>query len=264
MTAFVFELHPVGPEVLSGLIVHPFDNARALLREYREVTAAAPEELSAWVVLRLAPPLPFLPESVHGKPVVVFAALYAGDMADGERAMAPLRRIGTPIADVIAPHPYVGFQTAFDPLLTPGARNYWKTHNLTTLSDEVIDIILEHMKQLPGPECEVFLPHLTGAATRVPADATAYAARDAAIIMNIHARWSDAAQDEECIAWARGLHRALAPFATGGAYVNFMTEEESDRVRAAYGPNYQRLSRIKAKYDPTNMFRANQNIRPAD
>jgi FAD/FMN-containing dehydrogenase len=262
VTSFEFQLHKVGPEVLSGLIVHPFDQAGELLRRYRDLAAADPDELAVWVVLRKAPPLPFLPESVHGTNVVVFAVLYAGDMQQGERALRRLRAIGTPIADVVTPHPYVGFQAAFDPLLTPGARNYWKSHNFTQLSDKLIDVIVDHVGRLPSPGCEVFIGHLGGAANRVPPGATAYAHRDAEFVMNAHGRWEDPAQDSEGVAWTRRLHQATMPYATGGVYVNFLTGDEANPVRSAYGANYDRLVRLKTKYDPTNLFRANQNIEP--
>jgi FAD/FMN-containing dehydrogenase len=262
VTQFEYDLHAVGPQVLAGLIVHPFDDAAQLLRRYREVAAHAPDELSVWVVLRKAPPLPFLPAEVHGTNVVVFAVLYAGDMQAGEHAVAPLRALGKPIADVVSPHPYAGFQAAFDPLLTPGARNYWKTHNLTRLEDGVIDAVVTAAADLPSSQCEIFLAHLGGAARRVPVDATAYAGRDAEFVLNVHGRWTEATQDDECIGWARRTFSAVTPYATGGAYVNFMTQDESDRVRQAYGGHYARLAALKRTYDPGNLFRLNQNIVP--
>jgi len=262
VTSFEYELHPVGPEVLAGVIVHPFDPTGDLLRRYRDAMEAAPDELTAWVVMRKAPPLPFLPEAVHGTPVVIIPTLYAGDPEEGQRALAPLRAIGTPHADVIGPTPYVGFQTAFDPLLTPGARNYWKTHNFATLYDGLIDTLVEHVRGLPGPQCEIFLAKLGGAVSRLPDDATAYVGRDAQFVMNVHGRWNDASEDARIVDWARQVYQDTLPYAAAGAYVNFMTEDEGERVRAAYGPNYDRLAAIKAKYDPTNLFRSNQNIRP--
>ena len=263
VTSFEFTLHPVGPEVVAGLIVHPFANAAEVLRRYRDVVAAAPEELTVWVVMRQAPPLPFLPPEVHGTPVVVLAGMYAGSTADAARALEPLRAIGGAHADVMGPTPYAGFQTAFDPLLTPGLRNYWKTHNFQTLTDGLIDTLVAQTRTLPGPMCEIFLAHLGGAVSRRPDDATAYLGRAAQFVMNVHARWEDPAQDAMLTAWARGVYQATAPYATVGAYVNFLTQDEADRVRAAYGDNYERLAAIKAKYDPTNMFRVNQNIAPS-
>jgi FAD/FMN-containing dehydrogenase len=263
VTSFEFQLHPLGPEVLSGLIVHPFSEAASVLRHYRDFTAQAPDELTVWVVMRKAPPLPFLPEEVHGTEVVVLAALYTGDMSEGERALQALRDFGEPIADVISPHLYTGFQAAFDPLLTPGERNYWKSHDFLGLSDELLDSVLPYVETLPSPDCEIFFAHLGGATGRVSADATAYRHRDAEYVMNVHGRWHDADDDEKCIGWCRELFDAATPHATGGVYINFMTEEEDDRVRLAYGPSYERLVQLKAKYDPENLFRLNQNIRPS-
>ncbi|OFW03307.1 MAG: FAD-linked oxidase [Acidobacteria bacterium RIFCSPLOWO2_02_FULL_67_36] len=262
VTSFEFQLHPVGPEVLSGLIVHPFADAPKLLRQYRDFIEKAPDEVVAWFVIRKAPPLPFLPESIHGKEMLAFACFYAGDITSGERALEGLRRFGQPIADVVQPHPYTGWQKAFDPLLTPGARNYWKSHNFTQLEDGYLDTLLDYSTRLPSPHCEIFVGALGGAANRVPRDATAYPQRDAKYVMNVHGRWETAAEDETCIRWARELTAATARYATGGVYINFVTADETDRIQAAYGENYTRLVSLKQKYDPTNMFRMNHNIQP--
>jgi FAD/FMN-containing dehydrogenase len=263
VTSFEYNLHAVGPEVMAGLIVHPGADVAGLLRGYRDVMAGAPEELSAWVVLRRAPPLPFLPADVHGQEVLVIAVCYSGPMADGERVLRPLRAIGTPHADVVGPMPYVGFQAMFDPLLAPGARNYWKTHNFATLNDALVDAIVGQFRQLPGPQCEIFLANLGGAVGSRPDESTAYVGRSAQYVMNVHARWDDATADDGFIGWARATYAATAPWAAAGAYVNFMTRDEQDRVQSAYGQNYERLSAIKARYDPDNFFRVNQNITPA-
>jgi FAD/FMN-containing dehydrogenase len=262
VTSFEFQLHPVGPEVMAGLIVHPFSDAGDVLRYYRDFAARAPDELSVWVVMRKAPPLPFLPEDVHGTEVVILAALYAGDMAEGEKALAPLRAFGNPIADVISPHPFTGFQAAFDPLLTPGVRNYWKSHDFLELSDDLLDTLIKYVGTLPDPQCEVFIAQMGGATNRIAPDATAYRHRDAEFIMNVHGRWENASDDDRCVGWCRELFDAATPYATGGVYVNFMTEEEEQRVAEAYGDSYQRLVDLKNKYDPNNMLRLNQNIRP--
>jgi FAD/FMN-containing dehydrogenase len=264
VTSFDFALHPVGPQVIAGLIVHPFSAAPAVLREYRELVAKAPDELCCWVVARKAPPLPFLPPEVHGTEVLVLALCHAGDLAAGAEAAAPFKAIGTPIADVVGPMPYAGWQAAFDPLLTPGARNYWKSHDFVDLADGVIDVLLDAVRRLPSPQCEIFIGHLGGAINRVPVGATAYPHRDVNFVMNVHTRWDTPAEDARCIAWTRALHEATAPFATGGVYVNFMPEDEAARVQAgAYGVNYDRLTRVKATYDPRNLFRMNQNVTPA-
>lgn len=262
VTSFEFKLHPVGPDVVSGLIVHPFAQARELLSRYREVAAAASDDLTVWVVLRRAPPLPFLPEDMHGKEILVFAVCYVGEPGQADEALAPLRAIGEPIADVIGLQPFVSWQTAFDPLLTPGAYNYWKSHNFESLSDGLLDILIGHVDTLPTAECEIFIGQLGGASGRIASGETAFPHRDAKFTMNVHTRWRDRADERASIEWARGLFAAAAPHATGGVYVNFMPEDETDRVAQAYGGNFARLAMLKAKYDPDNMFRLNQNVRP--
>lgn len=263
VTSFEFQLHPVGPTVLSGLIVHPFEDAAEVLRFYREFAAELPDDTAVWVVLRKAPPLAFLPVQWHGREVVVLAAFHAGDMQDGVRVLQPLRDHGRPIADVVGPHPYAAWQQAFDPLLTPGARNYWKSHDFAELSDDLLATLIAYGGDLPSPQCEIFLGQVGGAMKRVPSDATAYAGRQAEFVMNVHTRWDEPGQDNECVAWARAVFQATAPFATGGVYVNFMTEDETDRIGAAYAGNHERLVELKNRYDPGNLFRMNQNIRPA-
>jgi len=263
VTLFEFQLHPVGPEVMAGLIVHPFDAARDVLRAYRAFTASAPDEVTVWAVMRAAPPLPFLPPEVHGTKVLVLAAMYAGNAAHGAEALAPLRAIGRPIADVIGPHPFAGWQQAFDPLLTPGARNYWKSHNFEELGDKALDVLLESVDTLPGPQCEVFIAHVGGAVNTIPVEATAYPHRDTKYVVNVHTRWDKAADDARFVAWARDLYTAAEPFATGGVYVNFVSEGEDDRVAGAYGANLARLAQVKAEYDPENVFHINWNIQPA-
>ncbi|MEH2480544.1 FAD/FMN-containing dehydrogenase [Nitrobacteraceae bacterium AZCC 2146] len=262
VTSFEFKLHPVGPDLTSGLIVHPFARARELLAGYREVAAAAPDELTVWVVLRKAPPLPFLPAEVHGKEILVFAVCYVGEPANAEKALAPLRALGEPIADVIGVQPYAAWQTVFDPLLTPGAFNYWKSHNFTALSDGLLDTLVDYVGTLPTEECEIFIGQVGGASSRISADATAYPHRDTNFVMNVHTRWRKRGDDQSAIKWAREFFAATAPHATGGVYVNFMPDDETERVPGAYGSNYARLTALKAKYDPGNLFRLNQNVQP--
>jgi FAD/FMN-containing dehydrogenase len=263
VSSFEFRLHPVGPMVPSGLIVHPFARARELLAGYRQIAARAPDELTIWVVLRQAPPLPFLPAEVHGKEILVFAVCYAGEETEGMRALEPLRALEEPIADVIGMQPYLAWQSAFDPLLTPGAYNYWKSHNLAELSDGLLDTLTSYSARLPTGECEIFIGQLGGATNRVAVDATAYPHRNANFVMNVHTRWREPADERRSIDWTRQLFAETAPYATGGVYVNFMPEDETDRVSSAYGANYARLAELKAKYDPTNLFRFNQNVRPS-
>lgn len=263
VTSFRFRAVECGPEVIAGLVVYPRDQGAEVLRGYRQLCAGAPEELSVWVILRKAPPLPFLPEESHGSEVVVLAMVYNGDLDRGMAAVKPYMELGTPVGTHVGPAPFAGFQQAFDPLLTPGARNYWKTHDFGALSDGLLELLLDAGGRLPSPECEVFVAHLGGAMGRVAVADTAYAGRDAEFVMNVHARWQDAAQDAACVGWARDLFAAVEPHALGTAYVNFMTEEESGRVASAYGANFERLVEVKRRYDPDNFFRRNQNVAAA-
>ena len=260
VTSFEFQLSSLGPQVTAGLLLHPLAEAPSLMREYRRLVAAAPDELSVWLVLRKAPPAPFVPVDWHDKEVLIMALCYAGPMAAGEEAAAPFRALGKPIVDLVGPHPFVGWQAAFDPLLTPGVRNYWKSHDLKQLTDAAGDVLLDAVRRLPTSECEVFVGHLGGQINRVPTDATAFPRRDVEFVVNVHTRWRDPAQDTTCIDWARGLFNALAPHAMGSVYVNFMPADETDRIRGAFGSNFARLAEAKRRYDPQNLFRLNQNI----
>jgi FAD/FMN-containing dehydrogenase len=262
VTSFEFKLHSVGPEVLAGLIVHPIDDAKKVLQFYRQFAPETPDELAVWFVLRKAPPLPFLPPEWHGREILVLAACYSGDLADGERILAPLRQFGRPIADVIGPQPYAAWQTVLDPLLTPGMRNYWKSHDFLDIDDGLIDVLLDFAHRLPDPHTEIAFAQLGGAVSRLTNGETAYSRRDAQYLVNLHTRWAEAAGDEAGIAWARSLFKAAAPFSTGSVYVNFLASDDEGRVRAAYGANYERLVALKNRYDPTNLFRVNQNIQP--
>jgi FAD/FMN-containing dehydrogenase len=262
VTEFEFALHPIGPDVLSGLVVFPHSEAGPVLRKYREFIATAPEDLSVWIVLRQAPPLPFLPPEVHGQNVVVLALCCLGSEASGRKLIAPLAEFGTVLGQHVGMQPFTAWQQAFDPLLTPGARNYWKSHNLSDLQDGFFDVIVDRARRMPSPHCELFVAQLGGQMARVPEDATAFGNRDARFVMNVHGRWDLPAEDQAGVAWAREVYQATRPFATDGAYSNFLTAEETDRVKSAFGANYARLAKVKTTYDPGNFFRLNQNIRP--
>ncbi len=262
VTSFEFRLFEIGTQVLSGLIVHPIDSARDVLRFYRDFIKQTPEEFVCWAVMRKAPPLPFLEPEWHGKEILVLAVCCSGDLAKAEEIAKPLRAFGKPLADVISPHPYTAWQKVLDPLLAPGMRNYWKSHDFLELSDGLIDVLIEYARQLPDPQCELAFVQLGGAVNKIPVKATAFARRNPQFVLNVHGRWEDAAKDEICIAWTRKLFMACTSFATGSVYVNFMTSEEQDRVRQAYGTNYDRLVELKNKYDPNNFFNSNLNISP--
>jgi FAD/FMN-containing dehydrogenase len=262
VTRFEFGLHPVGPEIVAGLLVFPYEQAGDVLRQYREFVRSAPEELNVWAILRKAPPLPFLPPSVHGQDVLVLAAFHCGQPRDAGGHLDVLRRFGDPYGEHVGPQPYTAWQQAFDPLLMPGARNYWKSHNFSELSDAALECMTTFAGRLPSAQCEIFVGLIAGAPNRVSAEAMAYGHRDTRFVMNVHGRWDHGADDDRSIGWAREFFAAAAPYASPGAYVNFMTEEESGRVAAAYGDNHPRLVALKRKYDPTNVFHVNQNIQP--
>jgi FAD/FMN-containing dehydrogenase len=262
VTQFEFALHPIGPDVLSGLLVFPRSEAATVLRKYREFAAGTPDELSVWIVMRKSPPLPFLPPEVHGQDILALALCFVGSEESGRKLIAPLAEFGTVLGQHVGMQPFTAWQQAFDPLLTPGARNYWKSHNFSDLKDGFFDAIVEHAGAMPSSQCEIFLGQLGGQTARVPVDATAFGNRDANFVMNVHGRWNSPAEDETGIAWAREVYRATLPYATGGAYSNFLTAEETDRVKSAFGANYARLEQVKKSYDPVNFFRLNQNIRP--
>jgi FAD/FMN-containing dehydrogenase len=263
VTNFEFALHPVGPEVTAGLMVFPLAQAQKIMRQYRDFIGTLGDDMSVWAVLRKAPPLPFLPDAVHGSDVVVFAIFSPQQPAAVQGVIDRLRAFGQPLGEAIGPAPYEAWQQAFDPLLTPGARNYWKSHNFNQLSDAAIDVVIDYAGKLPSPHCEIFMGLIGGKANALPAAATAYPHRNALFAMNVHARWEEPADDAKCIAWAREFFQAAAPHASGSVYINFLTQDEGGRIADAYGPNFARLAQIKAKYDPDNLFRANQNIRPA-
>ncbi|MDG5774906.1 FAD-binding oxidoreductase [Haloarculaceae archaeon H-GB1-1] len=262
VTSFEFQLHEVGPTVLSGPIVHPFDDAEAVLSGFRDFAADAPNDATVWCVIRHAPPLPFIPEEWHGRKVVILATFYAGDMEEGEKVLQSVRDIGEPIADAVGPHPYAGWQQAFDGLAPAGNRHYWKSHNFVELTDEMIETFVEYGETIPTEETEIAIPHLGGAINEKPVGETAYPHRNAEFIMNLHTQWTDSDQDEECIAWARDMHEAMAPHATGGVYANFVPEQVGDQ-QAAYRENYDRLVEVKNEWDPGNLFRLNHNVEPS-
>ncbi len=262
VTSFEFQLHAVGPEILAGLIVYPFEQAKSVLTQFRAISETLPQEANAWVVMRHAPPLPFLPEAVHGEPVVVLAVFYAGDLDEGQKVLEPLKHFGTPHGVHLGAQPYCDWQQAFDPLLEPGARNYWKSHNLNELPDDSLDTLIDYAGTLPSAQCEIFIALIDGAANRVSPEETPWVGRDARFVLNVHARWDDTAGDSPCIAWARSFFQATQSYASVGGYINFMTDEEGGRVSSAYGENYARLVEAKRQYDPANLLHLNQNIKP--
>jgi FAD/FMN-containing dehydrogenase len=264
VTSFEYRLHPVGPIVLAGPIFHPLEDAPEVLRFYREFIADAPDELTTIFNLRVAPPLPFLPEDVHGKPIVMVGACYAGSLEDGAEVVRPLKQFGSPIVDLLEPKPYVALQSMFDPSVLHGWHYYWKSVELPPLTDGAVETLVEHASALTSPKSYCIVFQLGGALGRVGEGETAFSQRGAAHNVNINAVWTEEDPEaERHIAWARDFFEAMQPHAGGHVYLNFLGDEGGDRVRQAYGAeNYKRLLELKRAYDPTNFFRLNQNIAP--
>jgi hypothetical protein len=219
--------------------------------------------MTVWMVVRHAPPLPFLPEDVHGKLVVLVPFVWLGDAAEGEKLIQPIREFGETLGDGSGLKPWAGWQSAFDGLVEHGARNYWKSHHIKSLQNDCIDVIREFALSMPSEECEIFIPHMEGAPSLVSADSTAFPHRNTPFVLNIHTRWQNAEDDEKAIEWAKEFHKKTEPYAEG-VYVNFLSSEGADRVKDAYTPHvWNKLVEAKNKWDPGNLFRMNQNIPPA-
>jgi FAD/FMN-containing dehydrogenase len=263
-TSLTFNCAPIGNEVFSGLIVKKFDDAQKYIRFHREYVRGLPDEMTVWMVIRKAPPLPFLPKEVHGKLVVIVPFVWLGSQSEGEKHIKPLQEISESHGEHFGMTPWAAWQAGFDALVTHGARNYWKSHHLKDLSDASIDKILHFPEALPSDECEIFIPHMEGAPSRIAEEATAFSLRSTPFVLNIHTRWRKQSDDESCIAWARDFHKATEPFSQG-VYVNFLSEEGEARVKDAYTDSvWKKLVQLKDKYDPTNMFHLNQNIKPSE
>jgi FAD/FMN-containing dehydrogenase len=264
VTEFEFRLHPLGPIVLAGLQMFPVERATDVMRAWRDIADAAPDELSLACVVLTAPPEPFVPAELHGQPVLGIAALYVGDPDDGAMAVQPLKDLG-PVVDHIAPMPYTEFQAALDPLSPWGVRSYARGEYLRELSDAAIDTFLTHAVDLTAagaPLTQMIIFRISQAVAAVPDEATAFSHRDAQYIFHPINVWTDPAEDERMIAAGCAFAAAMREFSTGGAYLNFTLE--ADRVRDAYGEEkYARLVALKDRYDPGNLFRLNQNIRPS-
>jgi FAD/FMN-containing dehydrogenase len=264
VTSFEYRLHPVGPTVLAGPIFHLLEDASQVLGFYREFAAAAPDELTTMFELSVAPPLSSFPEEVHGKPMVMVGACYAGSPDEGAEVVSPLKQFGRPIVDLLEPKPYTALQSMFDPMVPHGWHRYWRSVELPPLTDDAIDTLVERAAAFTSPKSYCIVFQLGGALARVGEDETAFSQRDAAHNVNINAVWTEEDADgERHIAWARDYFDAMRPHAGERVYLNFLGDEGQDRVRAAYGAhNYERLARLKRVYDQTNFFRVNQNIQP--
>ena len=253
VTSLEYRLHPVGPTVLAGMVLHRLEKGREALRFFRDYTSQAPEEMSAWAALLSSP---------DGHPMVAILACYIGSTEAGEAAVRPLREFGPPMMDMIQPMPYVKAQSLIDESFPKGRHNYWKSHLLSELSDEAIDALVERFGQVASPYSSVLIEQLGGAISRVGNEETAFAHRAAPYDLVIMPMWSDAAESAQHIRWADELWQAVQPCSSGGVYVNYLSNEGAERVKAAHGSNYERLVTLKNKYDPLNLFCCNQNIQP--
>ena len=263
VTEFEFALHPLGPIVLAGLLIFPVERAETVVRAWRDYAEQCPDEVSSGVVMLTAPPEPFVPDDMKGRTILGMPVMYVGDASEGAKVVQPLKDLG-PVVDLVQPMPYVAFQSMLDPGIPKDHRNYWRGEYLEALSDEAIATFVSHAQALAAagaPFSEVILFRVGQAVAAIPDDATAFSHRDAKYMLHPIMLWPDAKDDDRLIAATRSLCDAMRPFTTGGAYLNFTPE---DRVRDAYGAEkYQRLVALKDKYDPANLFRLNQNIKPS-
>jgi hypothetical protein len=262
VTEFEFRCVPLGPQVLAGPVFWPMEKAPEVLRFYRDWIADAPDDLMTIVVNRKAPAVPFVPQELHGKPVVIVACCWAGDIDAGEAVVRPLKEFGSPVLDLLVPKPYLAHQEMFDPSFPRGRWYYFKSCDVAELNDEIIDITVERSLQISSPFTAFPIWQMGGAVSRVGDDETAFNGRTAGFTYNIGASTESSEGFDEEREWVRGFWSALEPWHQG-VYVNFLGDEGADRVRQSYGPKkYDRLQALKRKYDPDNFFRLNQNISP--
>jgi FAD/FMN-containing dehydrogenase len=253
VTSFEYRVHPVGP-VLAGMLLYPLAKAKAVLRFYRDYARTCPDGLTAFAALMTSP---------EGAPVVAVVVGYIGDLAEGETLMAPLRKFGAPLVDTIAPMSYVALNQMFDAAFPyGGVQRYWKSSFLKELGDDVVEILADRAAAMRSPMSMIGFFHVHGVATRVDPNATAFGLRDDQWDYDVISQWTDTADSADHIQWTRDVWTEVEPFASGEVYVNHLDAEEGARIRAAYTRNYDRLLALKNKYDPTNLFRLNQNIKP--
>jgi FAD/FMN-containing dehydrogenase len=263
VTGIDYQLYPVGPEVVGGIVAWPADASPGVLELYRELSMAAPPELTLVVLMRLAPPAPWLPKDMHGKPIIAMLACHSGHPDDGEKAVAPIKAFGQPVGDILVRRPYAQLQSLLDATQPKGRRYYWKSEYLPGIEPALCEKVMAHAAKIPSPHSAVILFHLDGALNRLDGDSSATGNRDARYVLNIAGSWEQADADPANIQWAREAWAAMKSFSTGGTYINFLTaDEDRERIEAALGGGLQRLAEVKGKWDPQNMFRTNRNIEP--
>lgn len=267
VTSFEFRLHPVGPMVTLCAPWYPVEMAKTLLPAWQEFMNTAPEELSSNALFWTVPSSPNFPPETHGKRVIIFAAVYVGAIEDGERITKPLRELATPLIDLSGPVPWTAVQSAFDPFFPKKVQLYYfKSRYLNNLNEATIDTIIPPASNPPAPMVLIAIWHYGGAMSRISDEATAFTGRNAPLLFSVDAIWDDPKDTEKVVTYSRNFLKALEPYSTGGMYVNFagLGEEGEALVKSAYGANYEKLAALKHKYDPTNLFHLNQNIKPAE
>lgn len=264
VTTFEFDLHPVGPTVAAGPVFYPGERAQEIMRFYRDFARDLPDELSTLVNLITAPPVPFLPEDWHGKKLIALVGLYSGDPEEGMKVLQPMRDLGDPVADLIGPMPYVEMQSLLDGLWPKGTQAYMKAGYFRELDDHAIETMARYHQNATSPSSEIHIQHFGGAIARVGEDETAHGERRAPFVLNAIASSHEPRGDFDThVEWAQRFYAEIEPSLTGGAYINFLSAEGPERVRAAYGAQkFDRLRALKDRYDPTNLFHLNQNIQP--
>jgi FAD/FMN-containing dehydrogenase len=263
VSGFEYRLYPVGPEVVGGVIAWRGEDAAEVLALHRKLAAEAPPELVCVAMLRLAPPAPWLPASIHGKPIAGIVVCHTGPIEAAERDVAAIKRFGSPVGDVVQRRPYVSQQSLLDATQPKGRRYYWKSEYLPAIPAEIHPTLMAHAARITSPHSAVILFPVDGALGKFPPEHSAVGNRDAGVVLNVTASWERAEDDAANVEWARAAWREARRFSTGGSYINFMTEEEGDeRIHDAYRGNYERLVEVKSRWDPRNLFRCNKNIRP--
>jgi FAD/FMN-containing dehydrogenase len=263
VTSFLFRGNPVGETVYGGPMFWPIEHAEKVMRFWRDLILSNPKELNGWFGFHTVPPADMFPQEHHLKKMAVVVWCYTGDQKKAEEVFKPIREIAPAAMDFTGPIPLPALQSMFDGLYSPGLQWYWNADFVTDLSDEMIDLHVQYAKQLPTVHSTMHLYPINGAAQRVDQKDTAWSYRDANFVQVIVGVDPDPANNERMIAWSKEYWRTLHPFSAGGGYVNMMMDEGQERVKAAYRDNYERLAQVKAKYDPQNLFRLNQNIKPA-
>ncbi|HET9950325.1 MAG TPA: FAD-binding protein, partial [Candidatus Eisenbacteria bacterium] len=263
VTGIDYALYPVGPEIVGGVVAWPAAEAPAVLEFYRSLAEKAPPELTLVALLRPAPPSPWLPKEMHAKPIVAILACHSGPPEEGEKAVAPIKAFGTPIGDVLVRRPYAQIQSLLDATQPKGRRYYWKSEYLPAIEPALCEKVMHHAAKIGSPHSAVVLFQLGGALNRHGEDHSPVGNRDARYVFNVTASWERAGDDAANVAWAREAWNDMKSFSTGGTYLNFLTEDDGrERTEAALGKGLGRLTEIKAKWDPQNVFRTNKNIAP--